>query len=127
MGMWDDVTIGTGTPDNGAVKLRDVGEATISSNARSYWIDNAYLSGGMTIFKDTPEGAALKNMLSDESVDNASIAYWLADVFITNVTNGKLQCLVRSAIQRAEREARRKKAKDINKAFRRAFEKIDEY
>ena len=127
MGMWDDVTIGAGNPDNGAVKLRDVGEATISSNARSYWVDNAYLGGGMTIFKDTPEGAALKNMLAVDPVPEEVIADWLANLFLDNVENSRLQSLVCAAIQRAEREARRKKAKDINKAFRRAFAKIDEY
>jgi hypothetical protein len=124
--MWDDVTIGEGKDENGAVKIRDIGEhVTVSSNAVSYWINNAYLGGGMTVFKHTPEGAVLKDMLSAPA-QNEVILSWLENVFLDNVTNDRLRSLVRSAIRRAEQEARRKKAKDIRKAFRRAFAKIIE-
>jgi hypothetical protein len=127
MPMWDDVIVGTGDDANGAVKLCDIGEhVTVSVNAVSYWINNAYLGGGMTVFKNTPEGAALKEMLDAPAPDDV-ILDWLENVFLDNVSNTRLRSLVRSAIQRAEREARRKKAKDIRKAFSRAFAKVDEY
>jgi hypothetical protein len=125
--MWNDVIVGTGDANNGAVKLCDVGEhVTISVNAASYWIDNAYLGGGMTVFKNTPEGAALKEMLNTPAPDDV-ILDWLENTFLDNVENARLRSLVKSALWRAEREARRKKAKDIKKAFGRAFAKIEEY
>jgi hypothetical protein len=124
---WNDVTIGTGQEDNGACKLRDVGErVTVSVNANSYWIDRAYLGGGMTVFKSAPEGAKLKEMLAAPAPDEV-ILDWLENLFLDNVENTRLRRLVESAIKIAERDARRKKAKDIRKAFSRAFTKIDEY
>ena len=125
--MWDDVTVGKGDKGNGAVKLCDVGEhVTVSVNAVSYWINNAYLGGDMTVFKDTPEGAQLKEMLDTPAPDNV-ILTWLENTFLDNVANDRLRSLVHSAIRLAEREARRKKAKDIKKAFGRACAKIEEY
>jgi hypothetical protein len=125
--MWNDVTIGSGQEDNGACKLRDVGErVTVSVNANSYWIDNAYLRGSMTVFKSAPEGAKLKELLDTPAPDDV-ILDWLENVFLDNVENTRLRRLVESAIRIAERDARRKKAKDIRKAFSRAFRKIDEY
>jgi hypothetical protein len=125
--MWNDVVVGEGNANNGAVKLCDVGDqVTISVNAISYWINNAYLGGGMTVFKNTPEGAALKEMLDTPAPDEV-ILKWLENTFLDNVENDRLRSLVQSAIRSAEREARRKKAKDIRKAFSRAFAKIEEY
>lgn len=127
MGMWNDVVVGTGDAGNGAVKLCDIGEhVTVSVNAVSYWIDNAYLGGGMTVFKNTPEGAKLKEMLDTPAPDDV-ILTWLEHTFLDNVANDRLRSLVQSALRCAEREARRKKAKDIRKAFSRAFAKIEEY
>jgi hypothetical protein len=125
--MWNDVIVGTGADANGAVKLRDIGEhVTVSVNAVSYWINNAYISGGMTVFKSAPEGAELKALLDAPAPDNV-ILTWLENTFLDNVANDRLKSLVHFAIRKAEREARRKKAKDIRKAFSKAFLKIDEY
>jgi len=124
--MWDDVIIGDGDRLNGACLARKLEHADISANAASYWIHQAYLGGSMTIFKNTPEGEKLKTMLTDGTADG-DISVWLENVFIDNVESGRLKMLVRSAIMRAESNARKKKAKDIRKAFSRAFRKIDEY
>ena len=125
--MWDDVVVGTGDDANGAVKLCDVGEhVTVSVNSVSYWINNAYLRGGMTVFKNTPEGAELKALLDAPAPDDV-ILVWLENTFLNNVENDRLKRLVQSALRIAERDARRKKAKDIKKAFGRAFAKIEEY
>jgi hypothetical protein len=127
MPMWDDVVVGAGNDANGSVKLCDIGEhVTVSVNAVSYWINNAYLGGGMTVFKSAPEGAKLKELLDTPAPDEV-ILTWLENTFLDNVENDRLKRIVQSAIRRAEREARRKKAKDIKKAFGRAFAKIEEY
>lgn len=127
MGMWNDVVVGAGDAGNGAVKLCDIGEnVTVSVNAVSYWVNNAYLGGDMTVFKNTPEGAHLKEMLDTPAPDNV-ILTWLENTFLDNVNNDRLKSLVHFAILRAKREACRKKAKDIRKAFSKAFLKIDEY
>ena len=124
--MWDDVVIGNGTRLNGSCLIRRIGEADISGNENSYWIHQAYLGGGMMIFRDTPEGEKLKTMLTDGTADG-EIAAWLENLFLDHVENDRLKMLVRSAMMRVASNARRRKARDIRKAFRRAFEKIDEY
>jgi hypothetical protein len=130
--MWDDVIIGRGERLNGACLIRRIGEADISGNDNSYWIHQAYLGGGMTIFRNTPEGKTLRSMLAEPEVigdftPDAEITDWLENLFLDHVENDRLKMLVRSAMMRAASAARKKKAKDIRKAFRRVFEKIDEY
>lgn len=124
--MWDDVVVGSGNSLNGACLVRRLEKADISENAASYWINNAYLGGSMTVFKNTPEGVTLKTMLTSGTLDE-EIANWLENLFLDHVENDRLKRLVTSAMMRAATDARRQKAKDIRKAFRRAFEKIDEY
>lgn len=130
--MWDDVMVGSGDRLNGARLIRRVGETDISGNENSYWIHQAYLGGGMTIFRDTPEGKTLRTMLAEPQVagdftSDAEITDWLENLFLDHVENDRLKMLVKSAMLRAASDARKKKAKTIRKAFRRVFEKIDEY
>lgn len=77
--MWDNIIIGTGKKTHSAVRLFSItGDHSISENNESFWIADAYLGIGMTIFKDTPEGIELEKY-SKAGLDISDISSLLED------------------------------------------------
>ena len=77
--MWGDVIIGTGKKTHSAIRVFSItGEHSISENSQSFWISDAYLGIGMTIFKDSPEGMELEKY-SKAGLDISDISSLLED------------------------------------------------
>ena len=71
--MWDDIIYGSGkklTSAKGVPGL-DIKE-DVSQNSEAYWITGCYLGVGMTVFKSSPEGAAIGAYISDKDADGLS-------------------------------------------------------
>lgn len=90
--MWDDVVIGTGHKGNSSVLFRRIGDdgLYISHNSVSYWISDAYLDTGLTIFKDTEQGKVLAIMLANNCSDK-ELEEWMDAVVIKHIPNEVLK------------------------------------
>lgn len=69
---WTDIIIGKGESHCMAARLPDYPE--MSQNASSFWISDAFMGIGLTIFKSSREGIRLIDMIrkqkSEKSVNN---------------------------------------------------------
>lgn len=92
--LWEDVIIGEGRKGNSAILCFDIeGEHGISHNKGSYWISDCFMGLGMTIFKDTPEGQILSNLIA-EKVGLEKIQHFLDETIIKNIEPSKLMAAV---------------------------------
>lgn len=57
--MFDDVVIGSGVQQISATVLAGELGDLVSSNASAFWIHDAYLGLGLTVFRNTDEGRKL--------------------------------------------------------------------
>lgn len=62
------IVIGSGNSGNTAIGVEGYYSdgVSISENSKSFWISDLPLNLRMTIFKDTPEGIQLKQMIKDK-------------------------------------------------------------
>ena len=99
--MWDSVIVGAGSKGCSACKVFAIeGDHSISENSVSYWIGDLYLGLGMTVFKNTEEGARLTQMIKDkEGLER--ISAFLDDVLLRNINRDKLKAAIDKAITRA--------------------------
>lgn len=115
--MWDDVIIGSGHKGNSAIMVGAIGgDHNISENRYSYWIADAYLGAGITIFKDTEEGQHLTKLIKD-GIAIYRIEAWLEDLLIANIDPVKLKLRVKEAMENSYREGRRDRAAEIREAL----------
>lgn len=99
--MWDSVIIGSGSKSWSACKVSAIeGDHSISEDSASYWIGGLYLDLGMTVFKNTDEGARLTQMIKNkEGIER--ISAFLDDVLLLNISRDKLRAAIDRAINRA--------------------------
>lgn len=72
--MWDDVKIGDGLTGSSALYAVELSNGgSVSENAVSYWISNAYLRLGMRVMKATPEGKAITLFLNTKEDPTAYV------------------------------------------------------
>lgn len=67
--MSRDIVIGSGNSGNTAMGVEGYYSSDgvcISENSKSFWISDLPLNLKLTIFKDTPEGIQLKQMINDK-------------------------------------------------------------
>lgn len=101
--MWDDVVIGKGDKGCSAMKvwkcpelLRDM---SIAENPKSYWISRAWYEGGMTVFKDTPEGQKITKAI--ESGNASKITNLIELIFLKKAKPEVINRLVKDATNTA--------------------------
>ena len=99
--MWDSVIIGAGSKGCSACKVFAIeGDHSISENSVSYWIGDLCLGLGMTVFKNTEEGARLTQMINDKE-GLKKIAHFLDDVLLRNLTRDNLKTAIDKSINSA--------------------------
>ena len=115
--MWDSVIVGAGSKGCSACKVFAIeGDHSISENNVSYWISDLYLDLGMTVFKNTEEGARLTQMIKDkEGLDR--ISAFLDDVLLRNLSRDKLKAAIDKAINRAFNAGCDSKAAEVRHAL----------
>jgi hypothetical protein len=115
--MWDDVIIGNGDKGNSAYKVFAVsGNHSISENSVSYWISNAFLGMGMTIFKDTVEGRKLTRMIETKKSLN-SINKWLARLCFSHAKYETILKRIEEVREESYRKGREDKSNEIKRAL----------
>jgi hypothetical protein len=123
MSFWDDIIIGKGCKGNSAIKVRDMINTPlhISENSVSYWISDAYLDTGLTIFKDTKEGLKLTEMLLDKTIDEEKrdrrISVWMDALVIKRIKPAVLKRKIQNAIEHAFDEGRKSQAALIRQSL----------
>ena len=96
--MLESVIIGAGNKGCSAYKVFAIeGDHSISENNVSYWIGDLYLGLGMTVFKNTEEGARITQMVKDREGLEKTIAF-LDDVLLRNLDRDKLKAAIAKAI-----------------------------
>lgn len=114
---WNDVVIGEGHKGNSAViLLGETGGISISHNSVSYWISNVYLGMGMTIFKDTPEGRNLTDLISAKAAIQDLKAV-LQDELLTRVHTDVLKDAVEAEVSMAYQRGWESRAELIREAL----------
>lgn len=115
--MWDAVIIGAGSKGCSATHVFAIeGKHSISENNVSYWIGDLYLGLGMTVFKNTEEGARLTQMIKDkEGLER--INAFLDDVLLRNLNRDKLKAAIDKAIKRAFNEGSDAKAAEVRRVL----------
>jgi hypothetical protein len=115
--MWDDIIIGQGNKGNSATHIFKIkGEHSISHNGVSFWIHDAYLGMGMTIFKDTIEGRMLTAAVEKE-VSIEEIQPWLISLVIKNIDPIKMQAAIEIKLKEAFDRGSRDRAAKIRSAL----------
>lgn len=115
--MWDSVIVGVGSKGCSACKVFAIeGDHYISENNVSYWIRGLYLDLGMTVFKNTEEGARLTQMINDKD-GLERISAFLDDVLLRNLNRDKLKAAIDRAINRAFSEGCDAKAAEVRHAL----------
>lgn len=114
---WDDVVIGDGEKIASAIHVFDIkGEHGISQNRFAFWISDCYLGVDMTIYKSSPEGKELAEMIEKE-VPLEAINLWLTRVVMDNISRDKLFRKIERAIDDAYKEGWEDRAEAIRKAL----------
>lgn len=111
--MWSDVVIGSGSKGCSAIHVFAIeGEHNVSENNVSYWVARCYLGMGMTIFKDTPEGKALKGMI-EAKCGREEIQEWLCGLLLDRVPKETLKVAIDKALAEAFGSGRAEKAAEM--------------
>ena len=115
--MWDDVIIGEGNRGNSAVHIFAInGDHRISENRVSYWISDAYLGLGMTIFKDTKVGKKLFEMIEKEQ-PLEEINSFLETTLLSKISAPKLKSAIDRSLRNSFDAGRESKAQEIRDAL----------
>lgn len=115
--MWNDIVIGTGKNGCCAVRVFDIGgEHSISENATSYWVTDAWLEARVVIFKNTEEGQYLATKVKDK-IHIDELQPWLSDLVLKHASHAQLKRMVDNAIKRAYREGSERRARAIREAL----------
>jgi hypothetical protein len=117
MGMWDKVVIGDGRTACSALKVFEIeGDHHISQDSVSYWIGDIYLGEGMTIFKNTPAGEGLTEMIR-QGANLIEINLYLKDLFLRHIDPSILRKLIDRALAEARKDGEKSKAREIRAAL----------
>jgi len=111
--MWDNVIIGKGNKGSTAEHVFKIpGDHHISENKVSYWIHHAMFGLGMTIFKDTPEGKHLQELIeTNASLDR--IQRYINLLVIKHINPQKLVKHIEFLQKEAFNQGRAEKAKEL--------------
>lgn len=115
MGMWDDVVIGSGDKQCSSIKID--GFETISQNRVSYWLYDVYIGLGMTVFKNTPEGQYITNMITNLGADEAAVKEYAREILIRNVKTSTLIDAIDNACMKAYKSGSNDRVKLIKGAL----------
>lgn len=98
--MWDDIIIGSGTRHNTAYReYSSKSGMHISSNASAYWISDAYLGLGLTVYKTTDVGRALEKLLHTvNATTSRKVEKLVEDAVITYATRKQLKQAIARAV-----------------------------
>lgn len=117
---WDDVVIGDGEKLSSAAHISGLtGSVRVSQNRSAYWVSDAYLGLGMTVYKDTPEGKELARMIQNakgepaDSVQTQRVEFYIADLVLTHAKGSTVQRAIDDAINDAYRRGGEDRAKRI--------------
>ncbi len=114
---WDDIIIGEGNKGNSAITVFDIpGKHSISENSVSYWISDAFMGIGMTIFKDTAEGMRLQKMIEDKRKPQA-ILDWIAALAMKNADIKMIKQKLRERDLEQFKMGQESKAKEMRKVL----------
>ena len=117
--MWDDIIIGEGQSRCSAVKVFKLeGDHSISEHDFAYWISGReiFLNMGMTIYKSSPEGKVLTDMI--EAKATVSQVYeWLDSLILTHADPIKLKVKIKQALRDAYAKGKRDKVREIRVAL----------
>ena len=115
--MWDDIKIGEGNKLNSAWHAYKVPDGpSISHNPVSYWISECVLGIGVTIMKDTQEGAELAALLAPtdrDAPDALAIKNWLDALVFRNADPKMLTIRLESALKNAFHAGQAAKAEEV--------------
>lgn len=115
--MWDNIIIGSGNKGHSAgLALSLKSNASVSQNTVSFWISNAYLGQGMTIFKNTEEGRKLAELLKLGDPDSA-VQEFLEDLVLKHLPAPQLKEAITRMRQQAFLDGKRAKAAAIRQAL----------
>lgn len=115
--MFDDVVVGAGPRLVSATTLDGpAGQAGVSKNKVSYWISDAYLGLGMTVYHDTDDGRILGEMIASGATTD-DIKAFLADVLISHVHTVKLKMAVSRALDTAYETGKRAARAQMRRAM----------
>lgn len=115
--MWHDVIIGSGNSGCSSRCMTNIpGEHSISENNASYWIPNVYLGLGMTIFKDTEEGARITQLVKEGS-DAEKILGFATDALLRNINRDKLKKAISNAMAKSFSAGAESKALEIRSSL----------
>jgi hypothetical protein len=115
--MWSDVVIGEGEKLCSATTVFGVENVQdISENRTAYWISDAFLGLGATIYKSSPEGQHLKKLF-DDKVDSVVIYRWLHETILANISADKLVDAIEDAKSAAFSEGRKSAQAEMRRAL----------
>jgi hypothetical protein len=113
--MWDDVIIGknkTGVQICTSIKVFDISVDNISENSLSYWITDCILDTGMTVYKDTPEGKKITQLIENKA-SKAKIQNYLDKIVLTKLSPMKLKAYIKREKEKSFEEGKRAKQEEI--------------
>ena len=114
--MWDDIIIGDGEKFNSAYGININGEQSgISENKSSYWISDAYLNLGLTIFKNTKEGKNLTKLIKQKNIKK--IKHYLECLVIKNCSVEKLKDFIQEVIEKSFKNGKEASQKEVRIAL----------
>lgn len=115
--MWDNIIIGSGNKGNSSVLALSLkSDASVSQNSISFWVSNAYLGQGLTIFKNTEEGLKLAELLKLNDPDSA-VQEFLEDLVLKHLPGPQLKKAIKRAQQHAFLDGKRAKAREIRQVL----------
>ncbi len=114
--MWDDIIIGKGSKGaNAWLALNMLNGGTITQNGTSYWVSDAYLGTGLTIFKDTAEGQRLTKLLELKTMRARKVENFMDALVIKHLKPTQLKRKI-SEVQSASYERGIKDQRTIMRA-----------
>ena len=116
--MFKEIVIGTGIKGNTAIGITGYysGSPSISQNRNCFWISSLYLGISMTVFKDTPEGIELADMISKEK-PLEEISDFLNPLALGYVGTDELEQRIKRALKESYNQGYRDKASEIRVAL----------
>lgn len=117
MGYWDTVTIGNGERSASAAIVFSHEGMSVSRNPSAYWASNVLMEMGMTIYRSSPEGKVLTNLLQEDLPDYNAIHAQLQRWFLAHVDPDALLKAIEGHTKREFARWRAEKAREIRKAL----------
>jgi len=113
--MWDDIIIGESKSKSqicSAIKKFDISVDNISENGESYWISNCILDTGMKIYKDTPEGKKVEELIQNKAV-KAKIQNYLDKLILENISLTSLKAKIKNGLKESFEKGKQDKLHEI--------------